>query len=119
MQHRISVRVPTKINVAVSRGGLCCGRFTASNVGYGGLYLGQCSDVLEEGDFVVVSIQEDTLEHSATTPTVGMVVVHCSEGGAGLMWTECNEGFFGVLDNIMGIAAHTYNPCPSWSGDWC
>lgn len=103
MEHRINVRVPKRLNVGLFFVGLDCGEFTASNVGHGGMFLDDCSQVLNEGDFVIVSLQEESVV-KATTVSLRALVVHRSREGVGLMWTDSVDETYDLLDGIVSSA---------------
>ncbi len=104
MENRINVRVAKKLSVELSFVGIDCGKFTALNIGYGGLFLDECSNVLDVGDFVVVSFQEESAIKT-TTISLRALVVHCSQEGAGLMWADSIDETYELLNDIVSIAA--------------
>ncbi len=72
-EHRIGARVQVKLDIALSLIGFYCGKFTVSNAGCGWMFLDQCTDLFEVGDFAVVSIDEDTPDDSAITSIKAIV----------------------------------------------
>lgn len=106
MEHRHDRRRPVKLSVSLFRNGQDYGRYQATNVGSGGLFLEDCSEVVCEGDFFVAQIEHD-LEGISTLSPMKAMAIHRTESGIGLMWVEGSPDFYKSLDQLIETTEHT------------
>ncbi len=104
MEHRQDLRVPVKLNVNLFRKGQKFDNYQSANLGYGGLFLTACYDVVDEGDFIVATIDDDSGATAGQYPMKAMVV-HSTGSGIGLMWTDCSVEFYDALSQLIKRAA--------------
>ncbi len=104
MEHRIGRRIALTKQVDLWKGGQHYGCYQLVNIGRGGLFL-DCDDQrVAEGKIFTIRFSGPK---NSETQSGGLkaMVVHCSNGGAGLMWVGLNESFYADLGSMLSSVA--------------
>ncbi len=100
MEHRYSLRRPMKVDIVMNyrRLGLVRGR--SCNVGMGGMYVETGRIQIPVNAMVDVSVLLDTVDGACAFQTEA-IVVHMSEGGVGLMFSDLRPGLHDLLHELI------------------
>jgi PilZ domain len=109
MEHREGARIPVSFHVELQRGSQSFGRSLAANIGQGGLFLsGLDGEVVEgevaEGDLLTLKISNNASAKRSNFERKAMVV-HFTDKGVGLMWTDNYSNFLTKVHCMGKMAA--------------
>ncbi len=100
MEHRSGLRLRLRLHVELWKGCRKLGSYLSNDIGFGGLFVEKCENVLEEGDFLLAKVTVDTVEGPQQFD-MKVMVVHKSGNGAGLMRADSELAVNRALTNIM------------------
>lgn len=98
MEHRIGRRIANSVEVELWSGHQRCGCYTTGNIGAGGIFVKHCEDSIRHNDFLTAIINPGAFTGDAPNSLTALVV-HKSESGAGLMWTDYDANFLSTLED--------------------
>lgn len=103
MEHRNGNRMPINLDVELVSKDRAYGVFTSRNISHSGLFVNG-RKALKKGDVLTAKFATGD-SRSPQRHQLKVMVVHNSENGTGLMWTDHNIPFSNALDFMMSSVA--------------